>query len=708
MSGGVNANAMLIEKILSRPREVIAFKDAPPHTFLWQQVPLNHFEINSDSAVSKWVSGILANPNQPVTAISFSSPQSFAVASEEELSSGFASFESSSSSSSGPGDAPEAQPMEEGGEAGAALPMRLVDFISDEIAAGSVATLPVPLDQVASLSVTLAAGGNASLRVVRPDGQALDESNAAGFPGVTFEKESGPEGTLSRLAVSEPAAGGWQVLVDASSLEDDCPYEVTVEAGTEISLAVTHQEWVNSGLMMPFGAALGHSTNGIMVPTTATMSVWIQMPDGTTLVRTMADDGSQGDGEAGDGVFGLLQGDLVQPGEYRVVVKFNGQLPDIAHSIRRASVSEFKVAATGAFVSGGPKWSTFDGDDNGLIDAILVDVPVTVTAQGDYSITGLLRDVENDVEMTAVTEFYREGESNGPVTLRFNPRELPQKKTFGPFTLAELKIFRSGADDIEFLDCATPGTQIAATLFNPAARSIRVNGGIAFGTVPVAQEAERELEVFNDGWMPIEIQSIGLTDPFFSAEQAIVPARGSLKFAVLFRPSGEGEFGGNQTILSDADEGGNQFSVSGRGGPEEIPLADWLSRKGVPAEKRGPLDDPGGGLPNVLAYLFNINPVTGATVADQHARPIPGVHQSLDGDMLSIKFRRNRNAINLAVVVEESETLAPDSWQPAAPAEVVEGETDPATADPLVEVRVPIGNAKKKFLRIKVTQEAGE
>jgi hypothetical protein len=700
IEGRVSSLGTMKTQLLRKPVEKSSFPDARLHPVGWQRVPLNHFEVNSDSTICEWVAGILAMPNERVTGISFAAPMAFSMAMEGSLL-GEASALAMTSSSSG-GGTMEAVTMSEGEEI---APHRLLDYVSDSVPAGGNATLHLPVDEVSNLVVKLVAEGSPALRLVRPDGQVIDEASAAGFAGVTFEQVSDPGGVVATCAVSGPGVGGWQVVIDAAGLAEPVAYEMTVSAASEISLVASHEIRINNGLLVPVTAALGDSTSGLMLPTSATMTAWIFLPDGTAVQRQLLDDGTQGDGEPGDGVFGLLQGDLTQPGDYEIVIKADATLPGSGIAARRAYRGVFTVAAAGGFVGGQPEWRTLDSDDNGLVDSVLVDVPVSIAMAGDYTISAMLscETVEGDqVELRAVTEFARDDGGSAMVTLHFDPRELPEQRTFGPFVFDDINLFRRGPDGAIFLDASTAEVAVPVSLFNPAARSIRVGGDIDFGTVPVAREGERELEIFNDGWLPIEVHSIGLAQPFASAAEGVIPPGGSIKLAVYFRPTQEGQFGGLHSIQSDAQAGESAFAVSGRGGPEEIELSDWLARKGVPSGKRGPLDDAGSGMPNVLAYLFNVSPLTGNPSGDPHARPIPGLHQSTDGDLLSIRFRKNRNAVAVSFEVEESETLRSDSWMKVTPHEIIEGEFDSITGDPIIEVRVPMGIAKKKFLRLKV------
>lgn len=413
--------------------------------------------------------------------------------------------------------------------------------------------------------------------------------------------------------------------------------------------------------------------------------------------------GLQGDGGEDDGLFGLIHEGFVQPGEYEIVARIAGVLPDSGEAFRRAWRGKFTVAAPGGFIAGEADWRALDTDDDGTVDAVLVEVPVSVDEPGDYTLTGRLRDAERDVEIHAVADFHREVSGVSHAVLHFRPKDLPQGQIFGPFALYNLKLFKHGDEGLVFVDHRPEASPVPVSLFNRFARSIRVTGDLNFGNVPVGQSVTRDLIVHNDGWEALEVSDLHLPPGFSASFDGVIEPEGSASIPVVFTPLFEGMHEGTLTIVSNAQTGESTLAISGQGGPQEIPLENWLESKGVPAGKRGPSDDPDGdGIPNVLAYLFNVHPLYGATSGDAYARPASSLDEDGEDRYLALTYRKNRNAAGLNIVLQASENLSGDSWQIVIPDQALEVGTDPSTGDKIIQVRVKLGTETRKFLRLRV------
>lgn len=138
--------------------------------------------------------------------------------------------------------------------------------------------------------------------------------------------------------------------------------------------------------------------------------------------------------------------------------------------------------------------------------------------------------------------------------------------------------------------------------------------------------------------------------------------------------------------------------------PEPITLHDWLAFRRVPPGLRGPADDANGdGIPNLLAYAFNIDPSragdrrNGASTGNLTLSDIHGER------LLSVDFRLNRHAVDLDVDGQLSQTLQPDSWfEPANMMLEPTGEVDPLTKDPVYRATIDVTNFPKAFFRLRV------
>jgi len=109
-----------------------------------------------------------------------------------------------------------------------------------------------------------------------------------------------------------------------------------------------------------------------------------------------------------------------------------------------------------------------------------------------------------------------------------------------------------------------------------------------------------------------------------------------------------------------------------------------------------PLND---GVPNLLKYLFDINPTVPMTAAERAEMPDVGMTTIAGTDYLTLTYRQNLVETGLAIVPQMSFDL--QTWT-TAPNPTQVG-FDPATNDPIMQVQVPI-TAAMEFLRLNVTQ----
>ena len=166
---------------------------------------------------------------------------------------------------------------------------------------------------------------------------------------------------------------------------------------------------------------------------------------------------------------------------------------------------------------------------------------------------------------------------------------------------------------------------------------------------------------------------------------------------------------GNNTVsLANRPSGserinGSNFGIYYISTPEQVLFADWLQYRGVPSGLRGALDDPSGdGIPNLLAYLFNVHPMNGLQAGDVKGSPAYTVTTSQNGEQfLEITFRVNRHATGINWGVETSPSLAAGSWTVPVSLQLDSLGTDSLTKDTLYRAKIPLAQAQRLFGRIK-------
>jgi Pro-kumamolisin, activation domain/PQQ-like domain/Putative Ig domain len=138
-------------------------------------------------------------------------------------------------------------------------------------------------------------------------------------------------------------------------------------------------------------------------------------------------------------------------------------------------------------------------------------------------------------------------------------------------------------------------------------------------------------------------------------------------------------------------------------------LAEWeslyltaqkMSDQTVSGAAATPLHD---GIPNLLKYLFDINPVNPMSAADRAALPVGGIDTTTTPgtQYLTLTFRENESTNGISVHVQTSTDL--QAWQTITPNFTRNMGIDSATGDPIVEVEVKTTSNKQQFIRLNVT-----
>jgi hypothetical protein len=568
--------------------------------------------------------------------------------------------------------------------------------------AGGNVTHSTPVDTTAKVTFTVTLDKSAgACSLIDPEGNIITGSGG----NVTRQDIVDGEIRIVRFDVVSPTVGVWQTKVDASESADSVGYEVRISCESNFALAGESGGRFRQGSAIPLSAALGDvEAGGVSIVPGAVIGATLESPSGVLAEADLFDDGLHADAEAGDGAFGGSANPASEAGWYSVTYRADGVHPATGQAFRRMLEGEVCVGGGGGFISGEPSYEALDSDENGFADAVRVEIPVTVSGPGNYVVSGKLVDVETGTEIKASTAFVREAAGTANVTLLFSPRDLPEGQVFGPFDLQSVDLFLQ-LEAPEWADRFSGSLRVFATLYNEFSRSIRITGSLDFGTVPLAQQSARNITLHNDGWESLNVTALTLPSGFAASFAGRIDPGESATVQVRFTPWAEGVYSGQLGVESDAAAGEPFADINGTGGPEEIPMSRWLEENGVPAGQRGPNDDPGGGRPNILAYFFNIHPVSGLGPQDGQALPQAGMVSEAGADYLTLTYRRNRNLTGMSVTYEGSETLGADSWQIVIPDMESEIGTDPNTGDSLIEARIILGTETRKFIRLRVVEQ---
>ena len=144
---------------------------------------------------------------------------------------------------------------------------------------------------------------------------------------------------------------------------------------------------------------------------------------------------------------------------------------------------------------------------------------------------------------------------------------------------------------------------------------------------------------------------------------------------------------------------------TGTGGTEPLTYELWLQRNALPYGLAAAGDRDHDGLANLLEYALGSR----ADIADPSAIPVPGTVRTGDDEFLTLTFTRNPDVSDAVTQVEASASPA-GPWtainllDPANVIEIRENVPDVGRQTLVVRDVVPVTQASRRFMRLRVTQ----
>lgn len=134
--------------------------------------------------------------------------------------------------------------------------------------------------------------------------------------------------------------------------------------------------------------------------------------------------------------------------------------------------------------------------------------------------------------------------------------------------------------------------------------------------------------------------------------------------------------------------------------PVPVTFGDWQMNKGLSGPNGGMASIPwNDGVPNLLKYLYDINPTASMSAADRSALPAVGTLISGGVKYLTLTYRENPTVTDIGISVEISSDLK--TWARSG-SDPVQTDTDQATGDPIMQAQVPLTEGTQ-FIRLNVT-----
>jgi len=296
-----------------------------------------------------------------------------------------------------------------------------------------VVEVPLYIDTNPSIDVSAAVeGADAAFDMLDPNGQSLvpDDAEIIDFEGGAF---------IIMFSIDAPPVGVSTLQLAAGD-----------EAATAyVTIAFDNQRWLRLDLpeepVVPdapvtVAASVREADDTVITGSGGSIEVTITLPDETEQTLPLFDDGSHGDGDAGDGIYANTFDATALGGRY--LVEGHAQITVDSETIERTAIGMFVVDSSPAYLVGVTDERAVDEDADGKIDRLEIDLEVSIDEAGDYQLMGVLQDYMQDTISNDYVLFeVQDVPSSYTATLQFDAATLVAHGVDGPWTLTQIELF---------------------------------------------------------------------------------------------------------------------------------------------------------------------------------------------------------------------------------------------------------------------------
>lgn len=180
---------------------------------------------------------------------------------------------------------------------------------SGEVVAGNIAYQPFTLPNTTFAQI-MAIGDSVAFKLRKPDGTVLAPADTLSEAGLHYTEDSASG--LGIYGVESPVSGNWSLVIDASGTGTNQTYAMTVYAVVTSHVSI---EALPSNVYGPSThLTVSLDKTGLPAPNVA-WGLTILRPDSTEYSASVYDDGTHGDAQADDGIYGT---DLDVSGAYGI------------------------------------------------------------------------------------------------------------------------------------------------------------------------------------------------------------------------------------------------------------------------------------------------------------------------------------------------------------------------------------------------------
>ena len=298
------------------------------------------------------------------------------------------------------------------------------------------ASQQVPIDSTSRIyAALLRTGASARYSFADASGTLLECTNFVSDP---VESTTFMEGCVFEA----PPVGLLTVTLYADAEDADLNYCLYFANGRRMEARVT-PFISHPGISDTIVGKIVDANRVVLSGGTGEFSAIVHVPDGTTQLVALLDDGAHGDGAFGDGVFGGCYLPT-KAGRYSALVR--GTRSVGLEQVSRTADTSFVVTPTGASFAGAIIETPIDANGNGLYDSLTFEQGMSFTENRRYNVIGDLTDghgIVIDILRWGFENTF--GSTTRTVTLSVKGQELVRHSRSGPWTLTNIRIIRDDA-----------------------------------------------------------------------------------------------------------------------------------------------------------------------------------------------------------------------------------------------------------------------
>lgn len=308
---------------------------------------------------------------------------------------------------------------------------------SDTIGNGQINQLDFPVDNLSKIEFRLGhMDADVTFSLTQPDGIVLTPTN----PGSAVYSSTSDNGiTFKSYEIAAPIAGHWKLVVTGATTGAPMDYTLSADGNGALQL-VPLTEKIQSGGISCLTAKISDGQN---IATGATVAARVKTPDGLLESVILLDDGTHGDQQANDGIYGAELPTLAF-GDYSMMIEARGSF--LGNDFARLEQDSFSVSPASANLNGQYTNLCIDEDGNTGFEKLRVNVGLDITSGTSYRVYGEVADNAGNIVASTSTERRDLVAGGNTMALDFNGDTIRKCGVTGTLNLTNVSITKIDSD----------------------------------------------------------------------------------------------------------------------------------------------------------------------------------------------------------------------------------------------------------------------